>query len=635
MIGIPDDQVRCYKRDVTERIEMRVSDKPYTRWWWFNEPIEQSDIETQLRWVAEHGFGGVEIAWIYPLPGREAGPRWLSPEWTASVTHAKRAASALGLGCDFTFGSMWPFADSSLEARDTSQWFTGPSPQRVDRHWESRDTPGGPSVMNHLDREALYAYGRHIGAALALPLSGEVSSLFCDSWEVEGDDRLWTSGFGERFSERFGYKIEPFMEKLDRHPAERYDYRVLLGDYVLDEFFRPYGELCRRLGALSRVQCHGAPTDIIAAYSLADIPESEALLFDPEFSRFAASAAALAGKDIVSCESFTCIYGWNPWPEPSPHLGEEKIGDLKLLADALAAHGVNRFIWHGMPFSPAGRANRFYATTHVGPDGAIAPRLVEFNAYLERISRFLREGQPAHRVACLLPLEDVRMKGELPLRLRKPSARNYWEFQHPCWPEALRPWSPLWASAAFLDTAEALPGGALRLGKVEVEALVVSSSYLDASALERLAGLAAAGARIVLTRRPREPGRARRKNYDSLLASLARGERAAFSKDPRKALSEIPPFLECGNCPDFFVRQKEGEQLLFVANPGAQGIRYPMAYGRSEKTRATARKARFSGDTQTDLDLRFAPGQSLMLRISGGGRVRHEPCEMSDEETAI
>jgi hypothetical protein len=633
MIGLRDDRIRGSGRDVAKRIEMRVSDKPYTRWWWFNERIEPSDIENQLRWIAERGFGGVEIAWIYSLPGREAGPRWLSPEWTALAAHAKRTASAMGLGCDFTFGSMWPFADSSLGASETSQWYSGPSPQRVDRHWESRETPGGPAAMNHLDREALSAYGRRIGAALALPLSGEVSSLFCDSWEVEDGDGLWTPGFGERFFDRFGYRIEPYMGKLDRHSAERYDYRVLLGDYVIDEFFKPYCELCTRLGALSRVQCHGAPADIVRAYSLADIPESEALLFDPEFSRFAASAAALSGKDMVSCEAFTCVYGWNPWPEPSPHLGEEKIGDLKLLADALAAHGVNHFVWHGMPFSPTGRENRFYATTHVGPGGTIAPGLAEFNAYLEGISRFLREGRPAHKVACLLPLEDVRMQGKLPPRLRKPSARDYWEFQHPCWPEALRPWSPLWVSAVFLDTAEALPGGALRLGKVEVEALIVNSSYLDAAALERLAGLAEAGARIVFTRRPREPGRAKGNNYDNLLASIARGDRTAFSKDPRKALSEIRPFLECGKCPDFFVRQKDGEQLLFIANPDARRIRYPMAYGQSEKAQATARKARFSGVAQLDLDLRFEPGQSLMIRIGGEGTVRQEPCGLGVGKT--
>ncbi len=426
---------------------------------------------------------------------------------------AKDACARRALGCDFTFGSLWPFGDSALAGEQTSQWYSGPSPQRIDRHWQTGDLPGGPPVMNHLDRRALEAYGSRILSAVAPALHGSVSCLFCDSWEVEEEGKLWTAGFGERFRDRFGYKVEPFMAHLDEHPAERYDYRVLIGRYVLDEFYRPYTALCRTARRLSRVQCHGAPADIIAAYAEADVPESEALLFDPAFSRFAASAAALTGKDIVSCESFTCLYGWNPWPSAGPHLGEEKIGDLKLLADALAAHGVNRFIWHGMPFAAAGRETRFYASVHVGPDGALAPRMSELNRYLEEISRFLREGRPAHRIACLLPLEDVRMKGELPLALRKPSARYWWEFQHPCLPAGLKPWSPLWVTDAFLGAAESLPDGALRFGSVTVMALVVDCHYLDATTLGLLAKLSSAGARIIVTRVPMEPGRARSGDY--------------------------------------------------------------------------------------------------------------------------
>ena len=89
------------------------TDKPYVRWWWYNQPITEREIGTQLAWVAAQGFGGVEIAWVYPLPGRPAGPRWLSAEWSALVGAASQAASRLGLGCDVTFGSLWPFGDAS------------------------------------------------------------------------------------------------------------------------------------------------------------------------------------------------------------------------------------------------------------------------------------------------------------------------------------------------------------------------------------------------------------------------------------------------------------------------------------------------------------------------------------------
>jgi hypothetical protein len=597
------------------------TDKPYVRWWWFNERIDANDIARQVKWIAEQGFGGVEIAWVYPLPGRASGPAWLSPEWTALVVSAKAACSALALGCDFTFGSLWPFGDSGLSGSQRSQWYTGPSPQRIDRHWESRDVPGGPPVLNHLDKRAFQAYAGRTAAALSPALSGDASCLFCDSWEVEEEGKLWTDGFGERFHDRFGYRIEPFLPDLDEHPPERYDYRLLVSQMVLQEFYRPYADLCRSVGALSRIQCHGAPTDIVAAYAEADIPESESLLFDPEFSRFAASAAAITGKNIVSCESFTCLYGWNPWPSAGPHLGEEKIGDLKLLADALAAHGVNRFIWHGMPFNGTGGRNRFYASVHVGPDGSLASRMGELNRYLERISEFLREGRPAHRVACLAPLEDVRMKGLLPEDLRKPSARFWWELQHPCLPRALRPWSPLWVTGAFLDAVEIMAEGALRFGSVTVMALIVDSDFLDSAVLEQLARLAARGGRLILTKRPREPGRQGSRDYHSLVEALDRGPRTTFARDPRAALRDVPPVLECETELDFFIRERDGEHNLFIAHPAVRSISYPMEFDQAARADAVTCAARFRGSLGADIDLPlpFEVAGSILFRIGRSG----------------
>src|SRR5207248_1938514 len=89
----------------------------------------------------------------------------------------------------------------------------------------------------------------------------------------------------------------------------------------------------------------------------------------PTFSRIPASAAALAGKPVVSCETFTCVYGFvAPGNiEPLRYWRREQVADLKLLADALFAQGVNQILWHGMPFNGPGGRNEFYASVHVGP----------------------------------------------------------------------------------------------------------------------------------------------------------------------------------------------------------------------------------------------------------------------------
>src|SRR5437868_4037351 len=112
------------------------------------------------------------------------------------------------------------------------------------------------------------------------------------------------------------------------------------------EFFEAFAGVCGRAGAFARVQCHGAPADLLGAYAAVDLPESEALLFNPAFSRIPASAAALAGKPVVSCEAFTCVYGFiTPGNlEPARSWRRELVADLKLLADALFAQGVNPIV---------------------------------------------------------------------------------------------------------------------------------------------------------------------------------------------------------------------------------------------------------------------------------------------------
>ena len=101
--------------------------------------------------------------------------------------------------------------------------------------------------------------------------------------------------------QRFGYRLEGLEDQIDEDPDLRHDYRTVIAEAILG-FYREFAALCREHGAVSRVQCHGAPTDLLAAYAVVDVPESEAILFDPPFSRIAASAAALSGKPVVSAE---------------------------------------------------------------------------------------------------------------------------------------------------------------------------------------------------------------------------------------------------------------------------------------------------------------------------------------------
>ena len=96
------------KQSVPTTVEPYAEGKPYTRWWWFASEIQKEDVKYQLEWLKEQGFGGVEIAWVYPMEGDStvARTKWLSPEWAEPVNYAKQVADSLGLGCDFTYATL-------------------------------------------------------------------------------------------------------------------------------------------------------------------------------------------------------------------------------------------------------------------------------------------------------------------------------------------------------------------------------------------------------------------------------------------------------------------------------------------------------------------------------------------------
>ena len=37
------------------------------RWWWFGPSVERDELYRELTAMAQAGFGGVEVAYVYPL----------------------------------------------------------------------------------------------------------------------------------------------------------------------------------------------------------------------------------------------------------------------------------------------------------------------------------------------------------------------------------------------------------------------------------------------------------------------------------------------------------------------------------------------------------------------------------------
>jgi alpha-L-rhamnosidase len=149
---------------------------------------------------------------------------------------------------------------------------------------------------------------------------------------------------------------------------------------------------------------HGAPVDLLKAYALADIPETEQLYADGrmEFLKTASSAAHVYGREVVSAESFV-------------HFGKAYKSTAESLerdANRLIAAGVNQIIYHGFPYvyldrplpgwypfvDPASFSDHF--NDH---NTKIWPAIPTLNAYISRLQVVARRAHPVARYALYVP----------------------------------------------------------------------------------------------------------------------------------------------------------------------------------------------------------------------------------------
>ena len=418
---------------------------------------------------------------------------------------------------------------------------------------------------------------------------------------------------------RYGYQIAEYADSLysnsEPFRSVRYDYMKLISEYVIEEFYKPFTNLSHDLGAFSRVQCSGAPCDIISAYSVIDVPESEALLFEPAYSNIVASSASLTGKKVVSSETFTCLYGW-----PRIHLSEEQTADLKLLVDALFANGVNQVFWHGKPYNKAGTdTTRFYASVHVGSSGSLAAEIPAFNKYMEKVSSVMREGITYSDVAVYLPVEDSWIAGELPLEQQFIWAWGEYEQRYTYLPEELKGYRPLWINSEFLQKAE-YADGLLKIGDCAFRALYIDVKYLDINALKSILELAKKGFQVCIKQLPNEPGFVKSgEKYKTLIDELLKCENV---KSKWNEIKNVKQFI-FGNLDfDYWCRETSDSLYIFFANPKSKNLTFPLEYGQSFNDKKYSYVVVINyGRNEIPLKLEFEPYQSLLVKIDKMGKA--------------
>ena len=90
--------------------------KPWTRWWWMGNAVDQKNIKRNLIALDSAGIGGVEITPIYGVKGEEKNfLDHLSPQWLQMLEYTIKVADSLEMGVDMVLGTGWPYGGPQVE----------------------------------------------------------------------------------------------------------------------------------------------------------------------------------------------------------------------------------------------------------------------------------------------------------------------------------------------------------------------------------------------------------------------------------------------------------------------------------------------------------------------------------------
>lgn len=433
--------------------------------------------------------------------------------------------------------------------------FLGKTGQQV-----KRAAPGGKGfTLDHFSPGALDRYLARFDSAFAGRPPG-VRAFYNDSYEVYGAD--WTEGLFDEFRKRRGYDVRLHLPELlgdeggPKAARVKSDYRETLSELLLEYFTERWTAWAHRHGAITKNQAHGSPGNLLDLYAAVDIPEMETFGAsdfpipgfkpaikpergdqpDPVLMKFAASAAHLTGRKLVSSETFT-------W------LGEHfrtSLAQCKPEVEQCFLSGINHVFYHGITYSPkeAGWPGwLFYASMNFVPNNSWWPHLKGLNAYISRVQSVLQDARVDNELLLYWPVYDLwdDPKG----RMKTFTVHNVEEWLHgsPFY-EAVRQleaggYGVDFISDRLISQLRAVDGGLQTAGGQAYKALLVPSTRrMPLETLEALVTLAGKGVPVIFQAWPEDvPGFGdlgdRNRRFKEL---LKRGDRIRLAPDLVAAL---------------------------------------------------------------------------------------------------
>ena len=102
------------------------SARPTVRWWWFGPAVVKPQLEREMNFMKQGGFGGFEVQPTYPLAldGQYPGLvnlKFLSPEFFDMLGFTAAKAKEIGLRMNLTLGSGWPYGGPMFTRDEAAQ----------------------------------------------------------------------------------------------------------------------------------------------------------------------------------------------------------------------------------------------------------------------------------------------------------------------------------------------------------------------------------------------------------------------------------------------------------------------------------------------------------------------------------
>ncbi len=523
--------------------------------------------------------------------------------------------------------------------------FSGKTGQQV-----KRAAPGGKGyTLDHYSEEALNAYVVPFNNAFK-GREGKVRAIFNDSYEVYGTD--FTPRFFEEFKTLRGYDLKEqlpiLLNETDNEMGNRIksDYRQTLSDLLLNKFDKSWTKWANDKNFKTKLQAHGSPGNLIDLYASADIPECEtfgSMPFDipgfrrekediregdadPVMLKFSSSAAHIAGKPLISSETFTWL---------REHF-KTALSQCKPEAEDLMLNGVNHIFLHGSTYSPTKAAWpgwKFYASVNFNANNNIWEDAPSLFSYIANCQSMLQQGKSDNEILLYWPIFDTwdkYQKGTLFFQFKIHSLSE-WLYETSFYDTTKSLMKKGYgvdfisdnfiAEAKVVDGKISLPGGTFK------SLIIPSCKKMPLATLQKLIELQKAGAKIIFEGLPESvPGFHDYKKQELELQTILAANKTSVTpvSDIFKVLedAQIYPETLVNTGLKFTRRTIDGEKIYYLVNHSSKTIEgfIPLQIGNKEVVIFDPLNRDFGNAivqktaNTTLVKLKIEPGQSYFLK---------------------